>query len=62
MTKQEMKAHVLTLGNIGLALSQVEVKGEENLNYLLAAIQQIRKVKNALKECAENEAENECGA
>lgn len=59
MTRQEMMNHATTLGNIGIALSQVEVKGEDNLNYLLASIQQIRKVKNALKECAEHEAENE---
>ena len=58
MTKQELENHVLTLGNVGIALSQVEVKGEDNLNYLLASIQQIRRVKNALKECAEHEADN----
>lgn len=59
MTKEQLESHALTLGNVGIALSQVEVKGETNLNYLLAAIQEIRKVKNALKECAEHEAENE---
>lgn len=59
MRKEQIEGHVLTLGNVGIALSQIEVKGETNLNYLLASIQQIRKVKNALKECAEHEAENE---
>lgn len=59
MTKEQLESHAITLGNVGIALSQVEVKGETNLNYLLAAIQEIRKVKNALKECAEHEADNE---
>ena len=33
-----------------LLLNAVEVKGEQNLNNLLAAIQRIRKVREAMKE------------
>lgn len=47
MTHEEI---IMTLGNVGLLLNGVEVKGEVNLNNQLAAIQQIRKVRNALKE------------
>ena len=47
MTKEQI---VMELGNVGIALSQIEVKGENNLNLLLASIQTVRKVKNSLKE------------
>ena len=59
MIKERLESYVLTLGNVGIALSQVEVKGETNLNYLLAAIQEIRKVKKGLKECANHDDHNE---
>ena len=51
MTHEDM---IATLNNVGLLLNVVDVKGEMNLNNLLAAIQQIRNVRNALKEETEN--------
>lgn len=47
MTKEQI---VMELGNVGLALSQIEVRGENNLNLLLASIQTVRKVRNSMKE------------
>ncbi len=55
MTKEQLDSMVMALGNVGIALEQVETKGENNLNYLLASIQTIRKVKNTLKEASGNE-------
>lgn len=56
MTHEDM---IMMLGNVGLLLNGVEVKGEMNLNNLLAAIQQIRSVRNALKEEAKHANRNE---
>jgi len=50
MTKGTIESCIMQLGNVGIALSQIEVKGESNLNLLLASIQTVRDVKNALKE------------
>ena len=41
---------IVELGNVGIALSNIEVKGENNLNLLLASIQTVRKIKSALEE------------
>jgi hypothetical protein len=46
MTKEQI---VMELGNVGIALSQIEVKGENNLNLLLASIQTVRNVRNSMK-------------
>ena len=50
MTKEQIEHCVMQLGNVGIALSQIEVKGENNLNLLLASIQTVRKVRNIMKE------------
>ena len=52
---------ILQLGNVGLLLETVETKGEQNLNNLLAAIQIVRRVRNALREGGEDENRNEQG-
>lgn len=52
MSKEDM---IMTLGNVGLLLNSVSVSGESNLNGVLAAIQNVRKVREALKEEDENE-------
>lgn len=52
---------ILQLGNVGLLLESVETKGEQNLNNLLAAIQIVRRVRNALREGGEDENRNEQG-
>lgn len=52
---------ILQLGNVGLLLESVETKGEKNLNNLLAAIQQTRKVIQKLKEAVDHENRNEQG-
>ena len=49
MTQAEIDNAILELGNVGIALSRIEVKGENNLNFLLASIQTVRKVKNTLE-------------
>lgn len=49
MTKEQLDICIMHLGNVGIALSQVEVKGENNLNLLLASIQTVRDVRNKLK-------------
>lgn len=61
MTNEQIESMVMELGNVGIALGQVETKGENNLNCLLASIQTIRKVKNTLKEASENDNHNEPG-
>lgn len=50
MTKEQAEFLAMELSNVGMALSQIEVKGESNLNLLLASIQSVRKVKKCLKE------------
>lgn len=55
MTKGQIEHCVMELGNVGIALSQIEVKGENNLNLLLASIQTVRKVRNCMKEDSGNE-------
>lgn len=50
MTQKQKERCVMELGNVGIALSQIEVKGENNLNLLLASIQTVRNVRNSLKE------------
>ncbi len=55
----DIDAMILQLGNIGLLLESVETKGEQNLNNLLAAIQIVRRVRNALREGGEDENQNE---
>lgn len=57
----DIDAMILQLGNVGLLLESVETKGEQNLNNLLAAIQIVRRVRNALKEGGEDENRNEQG-
>lgn len=47
MNKEDI---VMALNTTGLLLNAVEVKGEINLNNQLAAIQQIKRVRDALKE------------
>lgn len=59
MLRKQLEQFVQELGNVGIALSNVETKGEANLNYLLASIQKIREVKKALKEMAENADQDE---
>lgn len=59
MTKEQKDACVMQLGNVGIALSQIEVKGENNLNLLLASIQAVRNVKNMLKEGDKHEDHDE---
>ena len=44
-----------------LLLNAVEVKGEQNLNNVLAAIQRIRDARTMLKEEAEHDNHNEHG-
>lgn len=56
MTHEDM---IMALGNVGLLLNGVEVKGEVNLNNQLAAIQQIRNIRNALREEVNHENQNE---
>ena len=58
MTNEQI---VMELGNVGIALSQIEVKGENNLNLLLASIQTVRNVRNILKEGCKDENYNEPG-
>ena len=41
---------LLTLSKVLVTLETVETKGEKNLNALLASMQQVRKVYNAIKE------------
>lgn len=55
MLREQLEQFVQELGNVGIALSNVETKGEANLNYLLASIQKIRQVKKGMKELAEHE-------
>lgn len=55
----DIDAMILQLGNVGLLLESVETKGEQNLNNLLAAIQIVRRVRNALREGGEDENRNE---
>lgn len=50
MTKEQIESYVIALGNVGIALSNIEVKGEDNLNFLLASIQTVRNVRDGLKE------------
>lgn len=57
----DIDAMILQLGNVGLLLESVETKGEQNLNNLLAAIQIVRRVRNALREGEEDENRNEQG-
>lgn len=57
----DIDAMILQLGNVGLLLESVETKGEQNLNNLLAAIQIVRRVRNALREGGEDENRNEQG-
>ena len=52
MLKADM---IVILGNVGLFLNSISVSGESNLNGLLAAIQNVRNVREALKEENENE-------
>lgn len=52
MSKDEK---ILALGNALIMLETVETKGEKNLNALLASIQQVRKVYQAMKEEEPNE-------
>lgn len=49
MTQAEIDNAILKLGNVGITLSRIEVKGENNLNFLLASIQTVREVKNTLE-------------
>lgn len=59
MTEQEM---ILALGNAIIMMDDVETKGEKNLNNLLAAMQQTRKVYKHMKERSEaNENHDEQG-
>ena len=62
MKNGQLNMLVMELGNVGIALSQVEVKGESNLNLLLASIQTVRNVKNALKEVEGHDDHDEQGA
>lgn len=50
MTQGQIENYILQLGNVELALGSVEVKGENNLNLLLASIQAVRGIRNSLKE------------
>lgn len=59
--EMDIDAMILQLGNVGLLLESVETKGEQNLNNLLAAIQIVRRVRNALREGGEDENRNEQG-
>lgn len=59
MTNEQLESLAAELGNVGLALSQIEVKGENNLNLLLASIQTVRRIKKSLKEGADHENHNE---
>lgn len=59
--EMDIDAMILQLGNVGLLLESVETKGEQNLNNLLAAIQIVRRVRNALREGGDNENRNEQG-
>lgn len=61
MTNEQLDSMVMALGNVGIALAQVETKGENNLNYLLASIQTVRNVRNTLKEASKNDNHNEPG-
>lgn len=49
MTQGQIENYILQLGNVELALGSVEVKGENNLNLLLASIQTVRNIRNSLK-------------
>jgi hypothetical protein len=50
-----MKEHTKTVAAVIATLDKIEVKGEENLNALLASIQTLKKLKGAM----ENEADNQ---
>lgn len=62
MKNGQLNMLITELGNVGIALSQVEVRGENNLNLLLASIQSVRNVKNALKEVESHDDHDEQGA
>lgn len=55
MTQEQIDMCIMELSNAGIMLSQVEVKGECNLDLLLSSIQRVRKVKNTLKEGMKDE-------
>lgn len=55
MTREQIEKCIMELGKVGIMLSQVEVKGEVNLDLLLSSIQTVRKVKNTLKEGTNDE-------
>lgn len=59
MKKKQFEILAMELGNVGMALSEIEVKGEKNLNLLLASIQTIRKVKEALEGVESNDDHDE---
>lgn len=50
-----MKEHILTIAAVIAALDKIEVKGEANLNGLLASIQTLKTLKGAM----ENEADHQ---
>jgi len=51
---------VTIVASVIFALNKVEVKGKENLNGLLACIQTLEKLKNAMEqEVTKNAAENQ---
>ena len=56
MSKDSMR---LALGNALILLDAVETKGEKNLNALLAAIQQVRRVYEQMKEGNQSENHDE---
>lgn len=56
MTQEQIEMCIMELGKVGIMLSQVEVKGETNLDLLLSSIQTVRKVKITLKEGKTDEA------
>lgn len=61
MTNEQIESLVMELGNVGIALGQVETKGEQSLNCLLASIQTVRNVRNMLKEGCKDANHNESG-
>ena len=50
---------ILALGNALILLETVETKGEKNLNALLASMQNVRKVYQAIKEENADEKRND---
>jgi len=50
-----VKDHIKTIAAVIATLDKIEVKGEENLNSLLASIQTLKKLKGAMEDETDNQ-------